>query len=433
MNRMIKMTMAAVLAAMGSLLAQAQVETPDALTSDDATWSQKQVPSSDFGLSTDLNGKSSIKYKLVDASRTRYYPYYSPGDYSYDIVMELVHANGTVVPVEYYHYDNKKGWSKKSRANDPWGTPNGSTTTSNDSRGTIEGIVFFTYGQNGDKLRGSIKNTNYYNTWPLTLESYFTVFEVRTIRYDLYDDRELRGSGSNQNNLTDHTTPISVHVHRNLNSNTWSTLCLPFDIPCGKIEEVFGAGTVVAKFSNVDLQGHIINFYTAPVKSNGIKAGEAYLIKSGKSFTTEEPFYVSNVTISQDVQPQETADAQAYGYSYCGLLQPTVIKDAVPAWQIPVYISGNHLYQDTGTTPMKGFRAYFKFPSAYPDGSPAAPAKDMTLGIGDGMTTAIEQIAVGKAAAKTGIYNLRGQNVESQANHLPSGIYVVDGKKVMVK
>lgn len=57
----------------------------------------------------------------------------------------------------------------------------------------------------------------------------------------------------------------------------------------------------------------------------------------------------------------------------------------------------------------------------------------MTLGIGDGMTTATGQIAVGKAAAKTGIYNLHGQSVESQANHLPSGIYVVDGKKVMVK
>ncbi len=432
MNRMMKMAMAMVLTTMGCLQTQAQVETPDALTSNDAKWSQERVPSADFGLSTDLNGKSSIKYKLVDASSTRRPPYFSTGDYYYDIVMELIHSDGTVVPVEYYHYDNHKGWSKKNSANDPWGSPNGSTTTSNDSRGAIEGIVYFTYGQNGDKLRGSIKNPKY-DTWPLILESYFTVFEVRTIRYDLYDDRELRGSGSNQNNLTDHTTPISVYVHRNLNSSTWSTLCLPFDIPCSKIEEVFGAGTVVAKFSNVDLQGHIINFYTAPVKSNGIKAGEAYLIKSGKSFTTEEPFYVSDVTISQDVQPQETADEQGYGYSYCGILQPTIIKDAVSASQIPVYISGNHLYKDTGTTPMKGFRAYFKFPSVYPDGSPAAPAKDMTLGIGDGMTTATDQIAVGKAAAKSGIYNLHGQSVESQANHLPSGIYVVDGKKVMVK
>lgn len=57
----------------------------------------------------------------------------------------------------------------------------------------------------------------------------------------------------------------------------------------------------------------------------------------------------------------------------------------------------------------------------------------MTFGIGDGMTTATGQIAVGKAAAKTSIYNLHGQSVESQADHLPSGIYVVDGKKVMVK
>ena len=439
MKRVVKIAMAAVLTAMTGLQAQAQVETPDVLTSDDATWSQKKVPSSDFGLSTDLNGKSSIKYKLVDASSTRQYPYYPKGDYSYDIVMELVHSNGTVVPVEYYHYDNHKGWSKKSSANDPWGTANGSVTTSNNSRGAIEGTVYFTYGQNGDKLRGSIKNTQYYNTWPyyntwaLALESYFTVFKVRTIRYDLYDDRELLGSGSNQNNLSDHTAPISVYVHRNLSSSNWSTLCLPFDIPCSSVEKVFGPGTIVSKFSNVDLQNHIINFYSAPVRNEGIKAGVPYLIKPGKNFTTDNPFFVTNVTISKDVQTQKTADAQVYGYNFCGLLQPTVIKDAVSASQVPVYISGNHLYKDTGTTPMKGFRAYFEFPSVYPDGTPAAPAKSMAFNIDGGMTTAVDRVAVDHIAGNAEVYNLQGQRVASSADNLPKGIYIINGREVMVK
>lgn len=430
MKRVVKIAMAAVLAAMTGLQAQAQVETPDVLTSDDATWSQKKVPSSDFGLSTDLNGKSSIKYKLVDAS-TRHS--YSGGDYSYDIVMELVHSNGTVVPVEYYHYDNLNGWSKKSSANDPWGKANGSVTKSNESRGAIEGTVYFTYGQNGDKLRGSIKNTHYNHTWPLIFESYFTVFEVRTIRYDLYDDRELLGSGSNQNNLSDHTTPISVYVHRNLSSSNWSTLCLPFDIPCSSVEKVFGSGTIVSKFGNVDLQNHIINFYSAPVRNEGIKAGEAYLIKPGNSFTTDNPFFVTNVKISKDVQTQKTADAQGYGYNFCGLLHPTVIKDAVSASQVPVYISGNHLYKDTGTTPMKGFRAYFEFPSVYPDGTTAAPAKSMAFNIDGGMTTAVDRVAVDHIAGNAEVYNLQGQRVASSTDNLPKGIYIINGRKVMVK
>ena len=423
---------AAALAALTSLQAQAQVETPDALTSDDATWSQAQVPSADFGLSTDLNGESSITYKLVDASKTALPPYYTTKAYHYDIVMELVHADGTIVPIEYYHYDNRYGWSKKSSTSEVWGAANGSTTTSNSSHGTIEGTVRFTYGQNGDKVRGTITNTSNTHGYP-RLESYFTVFEVRTIRYDLYDDRELLGSGSNQNNLSDHTTPISVYVHRNLSSSNWSTLCLPFDIPCSSVEKVFGTGTIVSKFCHVDLQNHIINFYSAPVRSEGIKAGEAYLIKPGKSFTTDNPFFVTNVTISKNMQVQETADAQGYGYSYCGLLQPTAIKDAVSASQVPVYISGDHLYKDTGTTPMKGFRAYFKFPSVYPDGTVSMPAKSMTLSIGNGMTTAIGKVAVDKTAAKAGVYNLQGQRMASSADNLPGGIYVVDGKKVLVK
>lgn len=431
MKRVVKIAMAAVLAAMTGLQAQAQVETPDVLTNKDATWSQVKEPSADYGLSTDLNGKSSIKYKLVDASSTRHSPYYSRGGYSYDIVMELVHSNGNVVPVEYYHYDNLKGWSKKSSANAQWGAANGSVTTSNESRGAIEGTVYFTYGQNGDKLRGSIKNTQ--NTWALTLESYFTVFEVRTIRYDLYDDRELLGSGSNQNNLSDHTTPISVYVHRNLSSSNWSTLCLPFDIPCNSVEKVFGSGTIVSKFDNVDLQNHIINFYSAPVRKEGIKAGEAYLIKPGKSFTTDKPFFVTNVKISKDVQTKKTADAKGYGYNFCGLLQPTVIKDAVSNSQVPVYISGNHLYKDTGTTPMKGFRAYFEFPSVYRDGTHAAPAKSMAFNIDGGMTTAVDRVAVDHIAGNAEVYNLQGQRVASSVDNLPKGIYIINGRKVMVK
>src|SRR3712207_2575772 len=79
------------LATMASLQARAQVETPDVLTNSDATWSQIQEPSADYGLSTDLNGESSITYKLIDASKTRSYPYYSTNHYYYDIVMELVH------------------------------------------------------------------------------------------------------------------------------------------------------------------------------------------------------------------------------------------------------------------------------------------------------------------------------------------------------
>lgn len=430
MKRVVKIAMAAVLAAMTGLQAQAQVETPYVLTSDDATWSQKKVPSSDFGLSTDLNGESSIKYKLVDATGAP--NSYTTNYYRYDIIMELVHSDNTVIPIEYYHYDSSRGWSKKSNASGEWGTANGSRTTSKSSRGTIEGTVRFTYGQNGDKIRLSITNTSG-NTWPYSKESYFTVFEVRTIRYDLYDDRELLGSGSNQNNLSDHTAPISVYVHRNLSSSNWSTLCLPFDIPCSSVEKVFGPGTIVSKFSNVDLQNHIINFYSAPVRNEGIKAGVPYLIKPGKNFTTDNPFFVTNVTISKDVQTQKTADAQVYGYNFCGLLQPTVIKDAVSASQVPVYISGNHLYKDTGTTPMKGFRAYFEFPSIYPDGTPAAPAKSMAFNIDGGMTTAVDRVAVDHIAGNAEVYNLQGQRVASSADNLPKGIYIINGRKVMVK
>lgn len=409
----------------------AQVETPDAILSTDATWSQIREPSADVGLPADLNGESSITYTLVDATGSRRYPFYSMQNYKYTITLELVHSDGSKEPIEDYYYDNTsgRGWRKKNPQATEWGSFNGSTTTGKDSRGTIQGTVRFTYGQNGDKIRATI-----YDLTPHSgpsVESYFTIFEVRTIRYDLYDDRMLLGS--DQNNLKDHTTPISIYVHRNLSSANWNTLCLPFDLPYHKITEVFGEGTTVSKFSDIDLQNHIVNFYTAPVKTEGIKAGQAYLIKPGKDFTTDNPFKVTGVKTSASVSASLTADKDGYGYEFTGILQPTKIKEAVAASQTPVYISGNHFYKETGETPMKGFRAYFKFPATYPDGSAGAPAKSMMLNVEESTTTAISNIKVDGKRPDTKIYNLNGQYVGTSRGNLSKGIYIVDGKKVVVR
>ena len=53
--------------------------------------------------------------------------------------------------------------------------------------------------------------------------------------------------------------------------------------------------------------------------------------------------------------------------------------------------------------------------------------------IDGGMTTAVDRVAVDHIAGNAEVYNLQGQRVASSADNLPKGIYIINGREVMVK
>ena len=74
---------------------------------------------------------------------------------------------------------------------------------------------------------------------------------------------------------------------------------------------------------------------------------------------------------------------------------------------------------------MKGFRAAFVL-------NPATPAAGIKVVI-DGTTTGIEDLVVDGVKANGRVYNLNGQYVGNSLNGLQPGIYIQNGKKVVVK
>lgn len=84
---------------------------------------------------------------------------------------------------------------------------------------------------------------------------------------------------------------------------------------------------------------------------------------------------------------------------------------------------------------LKGFRCWFELTSATDATSTTtAPAKDVTLFI-DGVNTdvtSIDGVTLDTYSSASGVYNLYGQRLRpgSSLEGLPSGIYIVNGKKV---
>ena len=78
---------------------------------------------------------------------------------------------------------------------------------------------------------------------------------------------------------------------------------------------------------------------------------------------------------------------------------------------------------------MKGYRCWL---APTWSGSDIGNAKLLTFGFGNGETTGIDMPSMGNTSGSTKVYNLNGQRVDNMLGVQP-GIYIVNGKKVVVK
>ncbi len=204
--------------------------------------------------------------------------------------------------------------------------------------------------------------------------------------------------------------PANVTLVRTLSDAYWNSFCVPFDISADKIDKVLG-GAKVLQFSSVNGSTMVFDETT-----EGIKAGVPYLIKPLSK--VENPRF-DNVTIVSGAPKSVTID----GCSYIG----TYTKYAMEYGGTELMFNTRNGLSRPKQAPdnvMRGLRAYLRLPSVY-----AANAKVMI----PGGTTGIEEISYDAfKTVRKGVYNLNGQYVGTSAEGLPEGIYIVDGKKMVI-
>lgn len=225
--------------------------------------------------------------------------------------------------------------------------------------------------------------------------------EARDFRPLIYVIDETR-------NFTSPTADIphaTVRLHRTFSPDKWNTLALPFAV-------TFEGGKL-RKYDNVD--GQTMKF----VEAASVEPGVPYLFKPATAM--ENPVY-KDVTLSKAEAQKITHE----GYSYVGTYSPYTLKtDKTECLLGEDYM----LFRpDTQTSPdankLKGLQAYFIVP---------ATAENVKVAI-TGEATAIDNIATDHptASANARVYNLNGQFVGIGTAGLPKGIYIVNGKKMVI-
>lgn len=196
--------------------------------------------------------------------------------------------------------------------------------------------------------------------------------------------------------------------------NAWNTLCLPFDV--ADASAAFGG----AEIREIDLSqctDNTIQF----VPATEIKAGVPYIIKWNENVADAQTFEKTfeRVTLVAEPKPVKVNN----DITFTGFYKMTAAND-LGGTSVAAIGAGSKLFT-VGEGKMKGFRAAFVLSSN-------AQASKYKVVI-DGTATGIEDLVIDSAKANGRVYNLNGQYVGNSLNGLLPGLYIQNGKKIVVK
>lgn len=211
----------------------------------------------------------------------------------------------------------------------------------------------------------------------------------------------------------------NVTLNRTLNEGKWNTFCVPFAISNAELATAFGTGTNVAVYSEVaDVDGSNSIVYFNLMPEPAVTANVPVLLKPTEVSGTGS-YSFSDRTIVALPDGGAKVEGAAH-YDFVGTYTPTtyVTTGNYYLWNDDkIYMSS----ADNGTY-VNGTRAYIQKRAGY------AGARIVNFSIED-EASGISQIEADPQKANA-TYNLKGQKVSGK---MGKGIYVVDGKKVVIK
>lgn len=255
------------------------------------------------------------------------------------------------------------------------------------------------------------------------------------------DEISYDENSTNDVKSTEEGHVAKVSINRTFKAGVWSTCVLPFSLNVSQVDAIFGDtyrfgnenGTEILYFDRVDENGKV---WFVRHAYNTIVANKPFLIKPTKDVErintadcVEYPYVI--IEAPKDGKPAAWCAGSGYswvsGYNnnemYVGNGDGFIAKD------------GSFMTYTGSSAPLKGFRGYLKKDSG-------TAAKILSVGVGsnvdsDNTTTLIDNLIIdndANASQSIGdgkVYNINGQVVGNgkSLNTLPSGVYIINGKK----
>lgn len=256
---------------------------------------------------------------------------------------------------------------------------------------------------------------------------------------------------------------LTMYFQRSFVEGEWNSLIMPVDLTKAQFDEAFGSDAKLAKANRVyDSNGNLVIGFSL-VEENKDKANSAYLaantpyiIYIGKKATPQDITTIDAGPISGEIYKVDNSlAAGGVTFTYDNDKATNSIEQNFPVdqaittnWGMTdlkfigsynnhqnledgnyIWNNGDLYYLTKNNHWMKGYRCWL---APTWNGSATGNAKLLTFGFGNGETTGIDMPSMGNTSGNTKVYNLNGQRVDNMLGVQP-GIYIVNGKKVVVK
>ena len=330
------------------------------------------------------------------------------------------------------------------------------------------------------------------NEWTV-FDDFRLIYVSNTKNEDLVLD-ELRGDLEYLKNGITYKNRV-LRLAKTFKQNSWNSFVLPVDLTVKQLRDAFGGTVRLAKLNALtatELQFETVTLDGKADKDIALEAYQPYIIFPAKTMednnnspytatiakngSTENPYKVTiqakrfeipNVTFATNASNEndlsnmgekwttkltdDKGTITAYGTFVRTFDDDATQDETTGKWTFSAskglirrgyedlkgsyfFDYGNVYYSDTKVRGLRGFSCWFK-PNTNNNEAPAVYIDGMKQ---EAELTAIGELVISPEAANRygkndGVYNLQGQRVGNTTEGLPSGIYIVNGRKFVVR
>lgn len=224
-----------------------------------------------------------------------------------------------------------------------------------------------------------------------------------------------------------------VLVKRVMKANMWNTICLPFAMTNEQMRASFGDDFSLAEYKGVSINKSktTMSMKFSSIQPESIEANHPYIIKLGSDKTEG----IKKFSIKEDavvITPSNDPYIQVGSDYFVGTPYKLTKTGSARENYYPIYLQNNVFYflMNTKVLTLTGFKGYIecKDPNylTYVNNNSSA---NINYFVDDEEIDGIDGITTNKVVE--GVYDLQGRKVNDE--HLKRGVYIIDGKKVVVK
>ena len=303
------------------------------------------------------------------------------------------------------------------------------------------------YSGDNNTLPCFVRNTETTTAEPFTAWLEGATGNVQIVDYILLDEEnaamtvtlcEYNAKKSRINNI-DNINNINniknIKMRRALKKDDWNTICLPYSLTSDEISPLFGSGTKVETFSDLEYNSETNSYTMKFIAATEITAGTPYFIKPSKD-VSGNIYDIKDRTItctSETYVPTGTSQTAANNTTLTmqGEYNKRMITPSDVTESENIYvISGDKIYHVNSDVEMKGFRCYFVAKESTTGGSGALGSSmfsNAKVIHSDGTSTDLRLIDAKATGDTDAVYDLLGRKRDAQTK----GLVIKNGIKVL--